>query len=141
MARWHGYIAIENVGLNATQRQILIDEIKELGPGSDPQPAKLNHWRIRLDSEAGIFEANFNEDNLTVEVFKQRLANIFGVDPSTIDHVIQQISYGPMVTFSRNSVDRLRFLAFAGVNSAWMESGDEARRYLKNNQSDWEPEI
>ena len=71
-----------------------IDELKALGPASDPQPARLNHWCTRLDGEAAIFEALFNEDNLTIARFKQRLGNIFGVGPGTIDHSTNQTLTG-----------------------------------------------
>jgi hypothetical protein len=144
MAKWHGYLGIENLALNPSQRQILVDELRALGPASHPQPACLCHWRTRLDGEAAIFEALFDEDDLTVQVFKQRLAAIFGVDPATIDHdtVVRHFAGGdtPVVTFSRGGTDYLRFALFGGPDAEWMESGGECRGYLKTYQEDWEPE-
>lgn len=138
----HFYLGIENLNLNASQRQALIDELKSLGPASDPQPARLCHWRTRLDGEAAIFEALFNEDNLTVAKFKQRLATIFGVDPATIDHasITRHFADGdtPVVTFSRAGTDYLRFALFGGAGAAWMQSGDECRGYLATNRDEWE---
>lgn len=173
----HLYLAIENVGLNDTQRDTFIDALKQLGPhwrsreintftpivwvyneetdewektGGAPitiiqkyhhnLPSIMNHWRVRLDKQAAIFEALFKEENLTIDAFKQRLANIFDVDPSTIGDSTQQTQYGPVVTFSRGG-DRLRFLLFGGVNATWMESGDEVRSYLAANIGDWEEEV
>lgn len=142
MAKRHFYLGIENLNLNTAQRQTLIDALKVLGPASDPQPARLCHWRIRLDSEAAIFEALFDEDTLTVERFKQRLGTIFSVDPDSIDHTTQQTQYGPLVTFSRGGTDYLRFLLFGGAGASWMESGDAARAYLSSNREEWEtPEL
>ena len=138
MANWHGYLAVENLNLNAAQRATLIDALRNLGPVSDPQPARLNHWRTRLDGEAAIFEALFNESNLTVDKFKQRLGAIFGVDPATIDDATQSTAFGPVVTFSRGGTDYLRFLLFGGAGAAWMESGDECRGYLAANIAEWE---
>lgn len=135
---WHGYLAIENLNLNATQRQVLIDELRCLGPASDPQPARLCHWRTRLDNEAAIFEALFDEDNLTVARFKQRLGAIFGVDPATVDHATQQTQYGPVVTFSRGGTDYLRFALFGGTDAPWMDSGNACRAYLAANRVAWE---
>jgi hypothetical protein len=142
MAKRHFYLGIENINLNATQRQTLIAELKALGPASDPQPARLCHWRTRLDNEAVILEALFNENNLTVARFKQRLGAIFSVDPATIDHATQQASFAdgmtPVVTFSRSGTDYLRFAIFGGAGTAWMESGDECRGYLAVNRDEWE---
>lgn len=142
MAKRHFYLGIENLALNATQRQTLVDVLKALGPASDPQPARLCHWRTRLDDEAAIFEALFDEDNLTIPKFKQRLGDIFGVDPATIDHATQSKSYAggttPIVTFSHGGTDYLRFALFGGQGAAWMESGDECRGYLAANRDEWE---
>lgn len=139
---WHGYLGIENINLNASQKETLVDELKALGPTSDPQPAKLCHWRTRLDGDAAIFEALFNEDNLTVQKFKDRLGVIFDVDPDTIDHSTNIVSFDegstPIVVFSRSSTDYLRFALFGGISASWMESGDECRAYLKVNIDDWE---
>ena len=116
MANWHGYIGIENLNLNDTQRGELIQALRSLGPSSDPQPARLCHWRTRLDGEAAIFEALFDESNLTVAKFKNRLGSIFGVDPAAIDHSIitRHFSEGntPVVTFSYLGTDYLRFAPF-----------------------------
>jgi hypothetical protein len=143
MATWHGYIGIENLNLNATQRQTLIDELKALGPGSDPQPARLCHWRTRLDGEAAIFEALFDEVNLTVAKFKARLGAIFGIDPATIDHSTTTYHFAggdtPAVVFSRTGTDYLLFALFGGQSASWMGSGDECRGYLAANRDEWEP--
>ena len=143
MAQWHGYIGVENLNLNTSQRQILIDEIKALGPTSDPQPARLNHWRTRLDNQAAIFEANFNENNLTINKFKQRLGTIFGVDPATINHSTVQPTYAtrktPVVTFARSGTDYVRFAAFGGTAATWPQSRVETVAFLIANSDDWEP--
>lgn len=139
---WHGYFALEDLNLNASQRATLVDALRQLGPASDPQPARLLHWRPRLDGEAAIFEALFQEVNLAVERWKQRLANIFGVDPATIDHTtsIQHFGGGmtPVVTFSRSGVNYLRVALFGGVGAEWNESGDECRGYLALHRDEWE---
>jgi hypothetical protein len=144
MANWHGYLGIENLNLNASQRQTLVEELKALGPSSDPQPERLCHWRIRLDGEAAIFEALFNEDNLTVARFKQRLGAIFGVDPAAINHttITSHFAGGntPVVTFSRAGTDYLRFALFGGAGVSWQQSGDECRGYLAAYLAEWDEE-
>ena len=119
MANWHGYLAIENVGLNDSQRDTLINVLRNIGQANDgPLPNLRNHWRVRLDNEAAIFEALFDEDQLTVTQFKVWLGYIFGVDPETISHTLQQTQYGPLATFSRPAeTDRLRFLLFGDISA------------------------
>lgn len=138
----HRYLGIENLALDDAQRKTLVDALKALGPASDPQPARLNHWRTRLDNQAAIFEALFQESALTIAAFKNRLAAIFGVEPDTIDHatVMRHFADGdtPVVTFSRNATDYLRVALFGGMDCTWMESGDECRGYLALYRDEWE---
>jgi hypothetical protein len=102
----------------------------------------LCHWRTRLDNQAAIFEALFNEDSITIDRFKQRLGTIFGVDPGTIDSDVATVSFSQgdtlVVTFSRNQTDYLRVALFGGVGTNWMNSGNEARGYLKLHLDEWE---
>lgn len=139
---WHGYIGIENLNLNNTQRQALMDELKALGPASNPQPACLCHWRIRLDNDAAIFEVLFDEDDLTISKFKDRLGVIFDIEPATIEHSIGNQTFDtlstPIATFSRDGTDYLRLALFGGQSSSWMQSGNECRAYLLANLSEWE---
>ncbi len=62
------YLGIENLALISSQKAILVAELRALGATHPcgPAVACVNHWRTRLDGEAAIFEALFNEDNLTV---------------------------------------------------------------------------
>ena len=142
MTTWKGYFGVENLNLDAAQKQTLVAELQRLGPSAHRSPACLCHWRTRLDGEAVIFEALFNENNLTAAKFKERLADIFGVAPGTIDTSTQQVTFvtrpSPVVTFSRNATDYLRMVLFGGTGATWEESGVEARGYLIANQENWE---
>ena len=144
MATWHGYFAIEDLGLLPAQRATLIAELRALGPSADPQPARLNHWRTRLDNAAAIFEALFDEDTLTVAAFKNRLAALFVVNPDTIDTSLQGHTFDtlvtPVVTFSRTGTDYIRMALFGGPSATWAESGTECRAYLALYAAQWEPE-
>ncbi len=144
MTQRHVYLAVENLNLNPTQRTTLVDALKALGPASNKQPSRLNHWRTRLDNEAVILEALFNEDNLTVDVFKDRLGAIFSVNPATIDHSTLTPTFdsrpSPVVTFSRSGIDYIKFCLFGGVGATWQQSGNECRAYLAANRAEWEPE-
>jgi len=139
---WHGYFGIEDINLTDNQRDTLIGVLKQLGPDAHPSPACLNHWRTRLDGDATIFEALFDESLLTVDAFKVRLAAIFGVDPGTIDDDLTIFHFGdgntPVVVFSRSGTDYLRLALFGGVGATWMESGDECRAYLSLYRDLWD---
>ena len=141
MPRWHGYIAIENLALNATQRATLRAALQALGPTTNRQPARLCHWRNRNDGQARIYEADFLHANLTPAKFKQRLGAIFDVSPATIGHTIIYRVFAdratPIITFSRAGVEYLKFAAFGGIGATWQESGDEARAYLDANADEW----
>ena len=145
MADWHGYFAIEDINLTDNQRDTLIAVLKNLGPATHPSPACLNHWRTRLDGDAAIFEALFNDAMLTVDAFKDRLGAIFEVDPATIDHTLTIYHFGdgdtPVAVFSRNGTDYLRMALFGGPAATWQESGDECRAYLALYAEQWEEAI
>jgi len=142
MTTQHCYIGIENINLNASQRQTLVAALRALGPASHPSPACLCHWRTRTDGQAAIFEALFDENALTITAFKNRLASIFGVQPDTIDHATTSLSFAggttPVVTFSRGGTGYLRFALFGGVDATWGESGDECRGYLAAYRDQWD---
>jgi hypothetical protein len=144
----HVYFGIENLALSDEQRAQLVQALQALGPQSDPQPARLNHWRTRLDEQAAIFEALFDEDNITIEAFKQRLGSIFSVNPQTIDHDTNPVMFASrqsaVVTFSRNATDYLRavFFGYAGADwPTWPQSGHECRAYLAANAQAWEEDL
>lgn len=142
MANWHGYIGIENLGLTSTQKQDLIDMLRALGPKTNPMPAKLCHFRIRMDTEAAIFEALFNDSNLSINKFKERLGQIYNVDPQTISHTTGEAQYNggatAIITFTRGGTNRLKVAIFGGIGCTWQESRLEAVGYLAANHAQWE---
>lgn len=148
MSQQHVYFGIENLALNDTQRSQLVSALRALGPQSNPQPARLCHWRVRLDGQAAIFEALFDSDNITIPAFKGHLGAIFNVDPATIGHSVSAVTFdardSAVVTFSRGGTDYLRvvFFGYAGGDwPTWMESGDEVRAYLAANRDAWESAV
>jgi len=144
MTDWRGYFLMENLGLNASQRAILVDELRRLGPGTHPQPSHICHWRTRLDNDAAIFEAMFNSDHLTIQAFKNRLAAIFSVPAANITHSASTASYSPgnssnVVVFSYNSIARLRVILFGSNTGTYDQSHAEVLGYLFLNMAAWEP--
>jgi hypothetical protein len=89
-----------------------------------------------MDGQAAIFEADFGDNEVTIAGIKNRLANIFDIDPATISHTITQTAYGPVVTYNRNG-DRLRMIQFGGVDPTWEESRQAVIAYLIANGAAW----
>lgn len=142
MADWHGYIGIENLGLNASQKQTLISGLAALGPGQSNRPAWLNHRRLRLDNDAAIFEALFDDTTLTIAAIKQRLATIFSVTVASISHTVTSVSFAggttDVVVFTHSAVQRLRMARFGGDGSTRAQSLTEVLGYLAANRAAWE---
>ena len=138
------YFGIENLNLTNQQRNTLIDGLQQLGNNSGNFPNEKNHWRIRLDNQAVIFEALFNEDHLTISAIKQRLATIFNVAIDTISHTTTQNLIGRVVTFAHGGQNKIRMVAFGHNGStwgSWAESNAAVRSYLFTNMSAWEVDL
>jgi hypothetical protein len=134
------YYGIENLGLTDAQRNTLATALRALGANTHPNPCMRNHWRARLDGQAIIFEAQFNDSDWTTESLTARLAAIFNVDPTAITSAVTTTAYGPVVTFSRPAgTPRLRLVAFGGLLASWSQSHDAALAYLAANLAQWEP--
>jgi len=141
----HVYLGIENLAMSTAQKAQLVDALKKLGPSQNSQPANLCHWRVSLDNEAAIFEALFQDANISINAIKARLASIFNVPVESITHAINIVTFADMetaiVTYSYNSTDYLRVAIFgyAGTDwPTWIQSGIECRAYIKANIENWE---
>lgn len=127
---------MEDLGLTAAQRQTLVDALKQVGDNQSVYPNFRNHWRVRLDNKAVIFEGKFNDSDWTVESVKNKLANIFGVDPATVGDSTQPTQYGPVVTYSYGG-DKMRLVAFGGLLASWTDSWEKVKLFLSNNKAGW----
>jgi hypothetical protein len=130
------YYGIEDLGLTAGQQQTLVDALKQLGDNQSVYPNFRNHWRVRLDGEAVIFEGRFDDSDWTVDSLKNKLANVLGIAPALISDSNQATQYGPVVTFSWSG-DKLRLIAFGGLLATWEESHDAVLAYLAANSVEW----
>lgn len=141
MASIKCYFGIENLNLTNPQRTTIINGLQAIGVNNaDPQPANRNHWRVRSDNNAIIFEALFDEDTLTIAAIKQRLATIFSVTVGTISHSTTQSAYGLVVTFTHSAQQKIRMVAFGHDGSAWgtwADSNASVRAYLLANAAAW----
>lgn len=140
---WHGYIAIEDLGMNQNQRQTLFAIFETLSPATlTDQPKHKNQFRRSLDGSKAILEMLFDEDDLSIAAFRQKLAATFGVQAGNIGVVQTQREYGwswtPIWTFSRNSVSYFRVALFGGVGADWQQSRDACANYLRRNSNEFD---
>lgn len=145
MGNWHGYFGIEALSMTGAQKTTLLAALRALGPtrAETDWPPYLMQFRPRLDNNAALFEARFNEDNLTVAALKQFLADAFSIPVANISNVNTSATFAvkpsPIVTLRSASTDRLRVVLFADVDATWAESREECAAYLAANRAAWEP--
>lgn len=133
------YVGVEALSLTTQQKNTLVQAIQQLGANTDPNPAFRNHWRVRNDANALIFEACFEDSQLTVAAFTAYLANVFGVPAAQISSSVVTNSVGTIGTFTYQAVQRLRIVLFGGVSATYAESQAAVLAYLAANSAAWEP--
>lgn len=139
MADVNLYFYLENVALTAGQRDTLIGQMKTWGKrDQDPNPKNRNHWRVRPDGQAVIFEAWIDESRLTVLSLRGWLADLYGVDIAEISSSTANTAFGQVVSITYNTFLRLRVGVFGGVAAAYAASQAAARAYLNANTAVWE---
>ena len=138
MADWRGYFYVEQISLTAGQRATLIAQLQAIGERNNGiYPNERNHWRVRTDGLAVIFEAVFNDALLTAVAMRDRLASIFGVPSANITYATTSTAYGPVVTYSYQSTHRLRMGVFGGAGATYTQSHDAVLSYLHDNMGAW----
>ena len=136
----HLYIGIEVLTMTAAMRDTLVEALKKIGRQDGPYPNLINHWRIRPDGMAAIFEAEFDAGEVTPNRMTNRLEGLYNLGPGTVSQTVTQTAYGPLVTFKTGSTNRLRLIAFGGVDVSWGESSVAVQKYLSDSKSTWETE-
>ena len=131
------------MGLTNSQRALLVTELQALGISpNDASPARRNHWRIRLDNDAAIFEAIYDADNITVAKFKSFLANIFSVGVGDIGNVNTTFTWDArvsnIITLDLLGVNKLRVSVFGGLSATREQSRIEALAFIAVNINEWQ---
>ncbi len=138
---WHGYIVIERGTVGAGNWSSLQTLFEDMGTHQCPYPCWNTHWRARLDGDAVIYESKFDPDEVSVDSFKELLADEFGVDAGDIEHTTAKADYAGHGTtvweFLYGGVVRFVARRF-GQGGDWTASGDECRAYLIENMEEWE---
>ena len=144
----HVYIAIEDLGLNPSQRQRVFDAVQTFYQAhqvATDQPHERWHGRFNVDRTQAIFEALFDDAQLSVATFKQLLAAEFDRDPGEIASRRQDTTLAaepsPFWTFSYNGTDYFRVGVFGGLGASREQSRQEAQQYIQNQPSDWSPTV
>lgn len=135
------YFGIENLALTAPQKATLIAALNALGPSSDPQPAELMHSRVRLDNDAVIYRARFQDNDLTTLNLRQFLANVFAIPLASISAVVTSTTFAalpsPIITMTVAATQRMRFVLFGGLGATVAQSNAECVAYLIANAVAW----
>jgi hypothetical protein len=135
----HLYIGVEVVTMTGAMKNTLVEHLRSLGPKGDDRPSRINHWRIRPDGNAAIFEAEFDAETITAKALSDMLAKWYNVAPATLSTSMAQTPYGPYATVKTGATTRLRIIAFGGVDADWGTSRAAVMEYLAANRDAWEP--
>ena len=139
MAFTNVYFYVENLGLTDAQAEQVVGALEIWGArNEDGNPRNRNHWRVRLDGRAAIFEAWVDDGQLAGSWFQGKLAQLFGVASGSIGSMVRTSAWGPYVDFKYLGVPKLRLGVFGGVNAEYGESRAAALGYLAENAAGWE---
>jgi len=142
---WHGYFVIErevaHLGIN--NWNTLTALFLAMGTHDSPFPMYNNHHRFSLDGNSVIIESLFDPTEVTVQEFKQLLADTFGVDVADIEDVQSVVSYGDYATsvwvFNYPIGGDTRFTVRRfGQGGSWEVSRNECLGYIAANIASWE---
>ena len=132
------YFYVEDLGLTGGQRGTIINQLQAWGTrNEDANPRNRNHWRVRQDGKAALFEVWLDDGNLTAGYFRQLLAELFGVGVGTISESTGSNAFGDYADFSYASVARLRLGVFGGVGASYAQSQAAAVSFLTVNAGAW----
>ena len=143
MANWHGYFVVERQSISIENWDALIALFEAMGQHDTSFPMYNNHWRARLDGDAVIYESNFDTTEVSVEAFKQLLADEFGVDVADIEDEQSIVVYGDYETnvwqfiYPIAGQDRFKVERF-GHGGDWEVSRNECLGYLSLFHNEWD---
>ena len=137
MANRHFYFVFENLALSQDDWDELLQRFQQRGSTTSSQPAERNHQRLRLDGQAIIFEALFNENAVNEMAVEGILASITKVPPPRIDYTIVE-NGDKVVTYDIDGVPSLVHTVMANEGATWNESRAAILSYLSANKLEWE---
>jgi hypothetical protein len=145
VANIYGYFGMENLAMTNPQRNTLATELGLLGQEDNGACHRRIRSRVRLDNQAIIFRAVFDDAVLTPTALRNRLATIFGVAANTITPTVSLVNLAgfntQVITFNRAGTDYLRCVLFGKPNGGWptiAQSRAAVHGYLAANAAQWE---
>ena len=143
MTQTECYLVVERQNIGPGNWAALRALFENMGTAGSKYPVWNNHDRERLDGDAVIYESRFDTTEVSLEAFKQMLADEFSVDVADIESVTTAADYAGIGTtvwqFNYGGQERFKVERFGDGGASWMDSGDECRGYLKLNAAEWEP--
>lgn len=135
------YLGAENISMTQAQKDAFRETFRAIGPASNPQTAEMMHWRTRLDGDAVIMRALFNDTDINGSGLRSLLATALGVPPAQVTSANTSVTYltvaSVILTMSVNAVQTMRFIRFAGMSANVTQSNIEALAYLKLYAAAW----
>ncbi len=135
------YLGAENIAMTAAQKNAFRETLRVIGPATHSQPSELMHWRPRMDGDATLMRASFQDGDMTAAGLRQLLAVALGVPAPQITSANSSVTYKTtpslIVTMSNSGVPQMRFILFAGGRAPIQQSNDEAVAYLIANAAAW----
>jgi len=136
MANRHFYFVFENLALSQDDWDALVERFRQRGSTTSPQPAERNHQRLRLDEQAIIFEALFNENAVNERAVEGILSSITKIPPSRIDFAIEE-NGDKVITYDIDGVPSLVHTVMANEGATWNESRIAILSYIQTNKAEW----
>ena len=154
--RWNGYLRADQKQLPDEDFATLILAMLAMGPqstgaeGGEDQPVNVTHERPN-DPDTPvkyIMQANFLPEEVSVEGFRQMMADLFGQPVEDIGTSISDVSYSGdgretrewTFSYPDGVTDRVVIARF-GRGSTQADSKKEARAYLTTNAAEWGEEV
>jgi hypothetical protein len=130
--------------MTATQWSTFQAYFATLGQNTQNPQDRIQLGRVRLDSQAYIAEALFDETTISEQAFERELARILGVQQSRINNVKSTISYNAglstlVLTFRNQTVAIVIIRVFGGWPINEQASHTECLGYLDANRALWNP--
>ena len=162
-AAWRGYIGVSRFVDNLGEDHwiAVIHELRQVevsGPATHlrlQERGQLDIFNHGTEEEPDYyantytFEASFMANMIDFEKFKNRLVNLFCVDPELVTYTTGTTTIRERLscfaTFKYNGVNRLRVGLFGCASDSelctWPESRLECEGYIQDEKEAWEEEI
>ena len=163
MAKFHIYWGIKKTpAMPQAAWQKFIDILEGIQPtfdangnqltdGTSPYLIGTNDYRentfqvrhnLNVPFDASIYEANFDDTNLTLEIIRQKLVNAANVADNRITFTTTNQTFvnipSPIVAYKLDGTVMFRASVFGGLGATWRQSQIECIGFLILNRVEWD---